>query len=53
MIKEKQTPKELKKGITLIRIEKKLALARKILAEKDEEITAKNEEITVKDEEIS
>ena len=47
MIKEKQTPKGLKEVSTLIYTKNKLALARKIIAEKDDELTAKNNEITV------
>ena len=46
MIKEKQTPKELKKGITLINIENKLALAKKIIAEKDKELAIRNKKLT-------
>ena len=53
MIKEKQTPKGLKEVSTLIYTKNKLALARKIIAEKDDELTAKNNEITAKDNEIT
>ena len=53
MIKEKQTPKGLKEVSTLIYTKNKLALARKIIAEKDDELTAKDNVITEKNNEIT
>ena len=52
-IKGKQTPKELNEVSTLIYRENKLALAREIIAKKDDELIAKDNKIAEKDKKIA